>query len=191
VSACRTGFRSSSPERRLMRLEAVISLYSRLQQAGIPIWLDGGWGVDALLGYQTREHSDLDLVVEDSDLPRLNVLLLANGFTPCPSDDCRPWNFVLAHPGGELIDIHVVSFDGYGDGIYGPPENGQLYPAAAFAGRGQIGGLRVFCLTPEYQLESHRGYPPRGKDFQDVRALAAAFKLPIPAEYSLGRDGGS
>lgn len=169
-----------------MRLQSVVQLYSRFQQAGIQVWLDGGWGIDALLGYESRRHSDVDIVVEATHIPQLNETLLGLGFVPYPSDDCRPWNFVLAHPNGELIDVHVVSFDARGDGIYGPPENGQLYPAAAFAGRGCIGGLPVRCLTPEYQLESHRGYPPREKDYRDVRALAQAFDLPVPPEYGSG-----
>lgn len=28
------------------------------------VWLDGGWGVDALLGRQTRPHDDMDIVIE-------------------------------------------------------------------------------------------------------------------------------
>ena len=31
----------------------------------------GGWGVDALLGAQTREHHDLDVLVLGEDLPAL------------------------------------------------------------------------------------------------------------------------
>lgn len=31
----------------------------------IEIWLDGGWGVDALLGKETRQHNDIDLFVEE------------------------------------------------------------------------------------------------------------------------------
>ena len=32
-----------------------------LEQFGIRYWLDGGWGVDALVGRQTREHRDVDI----------------------------------------------------------------------------------------------------------------------------------
>ncbi|WP_423201786.1 nucleotidyltransferase domain-containing protein [Edaphobacter modestus] len=31
-------------------------MYRRLGSSGIEIWIDGGWGVDALLGHQTRVH---------------------------------------------------------------------------------------------------------------------------------------
>lgn len=45
---------------KIFPIQNVINLYQRLLDAGIPIWLDGGWGVDALLEEQTRIHDDLD-----------------------------------------------------------------------------------------------------------------------------------
>jgi lincosamide nucleotidyltransferase A/C/D/E len=45
-------------------LEDVLDLYSKLDRIGIKIWLDGGWGVDALLCKQTRLHSDLDIIIQ-------------------------------------------------------------------------------------------------------------------------------
>src|ERR1700680_5085395 len=30
-------------------------------------WIGGGWGVDALVGRQTRKHVDLDLVISDDE----------------------------------------------------------------------------------------------------------------------------
>lgn len=35
--------------------------------AEIKVFLDGGWGVDALLGYQSRAHNDIDIFVEKND----------------------------------------------------------------------------------------------------------------------------
>ncbi len=166
-----------------LHIETVIALYSGLLTVGVQVWLDGGWGVDALLGEQTRAHSDLDIVVQETDLPAMSAFLAAQGFAPYPRDDTRAWNYVLANARQELIDVHVICIDLRGDGIYGPAENGQFYPAAALAGRGRVGGLPVFCLSPEYQLESHRGYRPREKDRQDVRALVRRFDLIAPPEY--------
>jgi lincosamide nucleotidyltransferase A/C/D/E len=35
-----------------------------LTEAGCSVWVAGGWGVDALVGRQTRLHRDLDLALD-------------------------------------------------------------------------------------------------------------------------------
>ncbi len=47
----------------VMTARDVLDTLDMLAPAAIPVWLDGGWGIDALVGYQTREHDDLDLVI--------------------------------------------------------------------------------------------------------------------------------
>ena len=37
------------------------------EEVEIPVVLDGGWGVDALIGCETRTHNDIDLFVEEKD----------------------------------------------------------------------------------------------------------------------------
>jgi hypothetical protein len=39
----------------------LIELLQLFESAGIEVWLDGGWAVDALLGTQTRPHKDVDI----------------------------------------------------------------------------------------------------------------------------------
>lgn len=46
----------------------VLNVIKVLEAANLRVWLDGGWGVDALLGTQTRAHEDMDLVVELSEV---------------------------------------------------------------------------------------------------------------------------
>src|SRR5690348_6493238 len=72
----------------------VFSLYAELESLGITIWIEGGWGVDALLGEQTRPHKDLDIAVQRKDVPRLCQLLEARGYKEIKLEDSRPWNFV-------------------------------------------------------------------------------------------------
>ncbi len=49
--------------------DGVAEILERLAVRGIEVWVDGGWGVDALLGEQTRSHDDLDLVIVRHDCP--------------------------------------------------------------------------------------------------------------------------
>ena len=37
------------------------------EETEIPVVLDGGWGVDVLIGCETRTHNDIDLFVEEKD----------------------------------------------------------------------------------------------------------------------------
>jgi len=57
----------------------VIDIYSTWGGLGIQIWIDGGWGVDALQGRQTRPHKDLDIALEDQHLVRFELFLASRG----------------------------------------------------------------------------------------------------------------
>ena len=168
-----------------MQGRRVVELYAGLEAAGAPVWLDGGWGVDALLKHETRAHSDLDVVVRQEQLSALTTFLAGEGFAPHPLPPPRAWNFVLANVAGELVDVHVVQIAEDGRGVYGPPADGVAYPADALLGSGEIEGVAVRCLSAEYQLESHTGYVPRAKDIADVRRLAKAFGLQEPEAYQM------
>jgi lincosamide nucleotidyltransferase A/C/D/E len=165
----------------MMPAAAARALYQALADRGIPIWIDGGWGVDALLGRETRLHNDLDIVIEEKDLAAFHALVGAQGFRDSPKPDTRPWNFVLAHDDGRAIDVHVIVRDAAGNGIYGPPSRNVMYPATALTGQGIIAGLPVRCTSAAFQVQSHTGYPPRDFDIADVTALCEKFGLENPA----------
>ena len=42
-------------------LSEVLAVLAALSALGCRLWLEGGWGVDALVGHQTRAHRDLDV----------------------------------------------------------------------------------------------------------------------------------
>ncbi len=102
-----------------MNSEDVAQLVRQLAEAGIEVWLDGGWAVDALLGEQTRSHDDVDIVVRESDLAQLLEVLATEGFSR--AEGGRPFNFVLQDGRGRKVDVHTIVFDSSGNGLYGPP----------------------------------------------------------------------
>ncbi|HEY8497537.1 MAG TPA: hypothetical protein VIK98_10975 [Limnochordales bacterium] len=169
-----------------MPAKDAIWLYDLLERAGIPVWIDGGWAVDALLGRQTREHGDLDIALEARFLDRLRDVLAEHGLREVPKEDSRPWNFVLGNGCGLEVDVHAFVFDENGDGVYGPPENGQYYRKEALTGRGFICGRPVRCISPEWLVRFHTGYDPRQKDFHDVVALCQHFGIELPAGFRRG-----
>ncbi len=171
-----------------MSAKDALGLYDLLESEGIKIWIDGGWAVDALLGEQTRSHADLDIAVETRFLGRLRDVLAERGYQQTPRDDTQPWNFVLGNGTGLEIDVHAFTFDESGDGVYGPPANGDYYWGDALTGEGAIEGRRVRCISPHWLVRFHAGYKLREIDFSDVTALCAHFGLALPEEY---RDGPS
>ena len=42
---------------------------------GVQLWVDGGWGIDALLERQTHSHKDFDAIVALEDMPALTRFL--------------------------------------------------------------------------------------------------------------------
>ena len=166
-----------------MKSEDVVWLLQLLEQNGIEAWLDGGWGVDALLGEQTRQHKDVDLVVALSDVPKMQDLLIHQGFAVVGGGP--PMSFVLEDERGRSIDVHPVTWDEQGNGIY-RMQNGEdwVYPAAGFTGNGSIDGQQVRCLTAEVQMMyCHTGYELTEKDFREMDALHQRFGVAYPPGY--------
>src|SRR5256885_1277411 len=91
-----------------------VALFHLLDPQGIPYWVMGGWGVDALLHRETRPHKDLDLLVALGDLPPLWNLLGERGFILQyvwrenrwlgEETDRQPTAFVVADGQGRELD---------------------------------------------------------------------------------------
>ena len=165
----------------LVAVEAsdVLELLGALDDPGIRYWLDGGWGVDCLLGEQTRSHSDLDLVVSRTDLDGVRELLMDQGYDVIR--DWLPTTIALRDNAGREVDVHPLDLtdDGGGDQVL---QDGSTWHYEAPV-HGSIGGRAVRCASAEDQLQMHQGYAPRPVDREDVRRLAERFDLRPPAPY--------
>jgi lincosamide nucleotidyltransferase A/C/D/E len=160
--------------RRPMSAADVVRLLAVME--GIEVWLDGGWGVDALLGEQTREHDDLDLVAARSDVPPLIDALGGEGYQVAKGE--LPVSIVLLDQEGRQVDIHPVAFDDAGDGIYRMDDGRDwAYPAAGFAGVGSVAGWEVRCLTAEVQVLCHAGYELAETDHHDLALLRERYRI--------------
>lgn len=163
-----------------MTADDLIEILAWIGAADIHVWLDGGWGIDALLETQSRPHKDVDLIVSVSDVESLTSILNERGYRD--KEGGRAENFVLANDVGREVDVHVVEFDAQGNGIY-QMENGEfwVFPARGFSGRGRIQGVEVRCLSPEVAVECHAsGYTPQEKDFADMELLEQRFGVDLP-----------
>ena len=122
----RTG-RGRRPSKEMVAAE-VAALVDALESAGVRVWIDGGWGVDALFAEQRRQHDDLDVVVDIAEVHKVQEVLRTAGYTD--QEGGAPLSFMVVDPEGRQVDVHPVLFDERGDGLY-QMDNGQTwtYPA--------------------------------------------------------------
>lgn len=163
--------------------EEVLAVLGACEDAVIGVWLDGGWGVDALLGSHTRPHRDIDIVVPLRDIDRLLLALHPLGYAM--AEDHLPTQAVLRSIDGREVDVHPVALDDHGDGWQAqasPDGSDCRYPANGFV-TGTIAGHVVPCLSTEVQVAHHMGYRPRPHDREDMHRLAAAFGIELEHPY--------
>jgi lincosamide nucleotidyltransferase A/C/D/E len=167
-----------------MPSEVALKLITALEAGGVTACVGGGWAVDALLGQQTRPHSDLDLWLPATDLEQLFGTFASHGIDrihPWPGD--RPWNFVLHDGSSRRVDLH----------LYEPIDGGRLHYGSVIdpfvlgerdlSGRGAIAGVEVRCEHSEFAVQCHAGYEPRETDRHDVPLLCERFGIQPPEDY--------
>jgi lincosamide nucleotidyltransferase A/C/D/E len=160
----------------MMPADDVLSILGVLRMAGVDVWIGGGWGIDALVGRQTRPHRDLDLMHRDSQEPMVIAALAGAGFVE--TLDWRPVRFVVTHPTGSEIDLHPLAFAPDGSAVQSSlvPDRPFVYPAHCFV-TGTIEGTTVACLSAEQQVYFHQGYQPADHDRDDMAHLRQAFGI--------------
>lgn len=149
-----------------------------LSEASVKVFLDGGWGVDALIGRETRIHNDIDLFVEKKDYCITISVITGKGYREVIMDYTTDSHTVWKDDNGRIIDLH--SFEYVEDGIL---YEGYTFPSETFSGKGKIGNIEVSCINPEAQVQFHLGYEYDENDVHDVLLLCRTFNLEIPEQY--------
>jgi lincosamide nucleotidyltransferase A/C/D/E len=162
----------------MMKAEHACEALDVLDRAGTWVVVNGGWGVDALLGELTREHDDLDVHVSIDDLDHVCAALARVGYVECLIEGRRE-NFVLRAEGDRRVDVHALRVvDGVGGGVYRMEDGSDwLWPPGSFSGTGSIAGRPVACLSFEGQLLEHTGYELDDDDRRDVALLRERFDV--------------
>jgi lincosamide nucleotidyltransferase A/C/D/E len=179
---------------KMVSAEDAVSIYQRLLAVGIQIWLTGGWGIDALLGEQTRPHKDIDVIMLLDDVVRMRELLGRDGYSLKELWSENRWvvdaqgvetatAYVLHDSEGREFDMHAMRLDDQGNGIPAWEEaEGFIFKRQDLAGEGMIAGFAVQCLTPESQMLCHTGYELPDKQLRDMELLRERLGVEYPAE---------
>ncbi|MEW5826412.1 MAG: nucleotidyltransferase family protein [Candidatus Bipolaricaulota bacterium] len=164
----------------------MIQIIERLSASGIQVWVCGGWGIDVLLGRETRPHKDLDILVRLDDIVRARTLLEADGYrlTEIWSENRRAGDvhgvetdtaFVLEDAAGRQIDLHAISLMPDGGAFPAYDGEGMTFSADDLSGKGTIAGFPVQCLSVRMQFRGHTGYKLPERQVADLELLRERF----------------
>ena len=152
-----------------MTVAQVLAVLDVVRRVGCRFWLEGGWGVDALVGRQTRPHRDLDLDIDGAFEADVLAALAELGYAV--ETDWRPNRVELAAPGRGWVDVHPLEIDPRGNARQAALGGGwHEFPSSYFT-VGRVGGVEVPCFTAEAQRFFHTGYELRDVDRLDLDEL--------------------
>jgi lincosamide nucleotidyltransferase A/C/D/E len=164
----------------MMSEKDAVFLLAKAAGNNIELWIDGGWGVDALLGRQTRPHDDIDVFIQRNDNTRFVEMLINDGFGETETAFTTDGHKAFTHADGRAVDLHLFEFIENDRLCF----EGESYPSYILRGQGQIGGFAVKCLSAEAQVLYHQGYEHDENDAHDVLLICDAFSISIPDAYA-------
>lgn len=176
LSPLRTLLRPATTERQ------VLAILDILDEAALRYWIAGGWGIDALVGDQTRGHDDVDIILDafEHNIHRAADALRAHGFNLQEHDRFPTWmpdRWCFQDNLNCQVELVSLDLDRVKRAFLreAPDRGGDFLPF----GTGTIAGRAVPCLSPGAQRIVHGGFPARPTDHSDL-ALLERLPSPLP-----------
>ena len=165
---------ASSRRRGAMDLDEVLAVVELFESVGVPYFLAGGWGIDALRGRPSRPHDDLDIVIDDFDrhANRAITSLASRSYAHTEVNDRPLW----MQRRGELDDQdghHVELLTIGRRALESLAEPGAPSDRTTLFAIGSLGGRPVRCLSAYAQMLFHTGFERRLRDIHDQWILRA------------------
>ena len=125
-----------------MEATDVFEVINALESASVDVWVHGGWGIDALLGEQTRPHDDLDVIIRAVDVEAAVRATRSLGFAMMTDE--LPQVFVVQDTADRRIDFHPVRFRSDGSAVQESNNGGVwVFSAHGLLGTGLISGRKI------------------------------------------------
>jgi lincosamide nucleotidyltransferase A/C/D/E len=163
-----------------MGFRDVLEVALALREEGLKFWFAGGWGVDVLVGLQSRDHLDLDIVIEDyrRDELRLCRALSKLGYLRAEVKVGGIWMpsvVALSDWSGRRIEFMEIDWERFAvdSGLVASDETGIAVNAlreSAFA-EGVIFDHKLPCLSRRAQLLFHSNFTLTEKHRRDLDVL--------------------
>jgi lincosamide nucleotidyltransferase A/C/D/E len=152
-----------------MPLGQLMRVLDAIESTGCPYWLEGGWGIDALAGRQTRDHRDVDIDFDATREEDVIAALEMLGFRE--TLDERPTRIEFEAPNGLCVDLHPLQLGPSGDAHQQAPDGSWWHFRPEWFTTGSLEDRPVPCFTSEGQRHFHSGYELRHVDVRDLATL--------------------
>lgn len=150
----------------------VLAVLRHLKDEGTWHLVGGGWGIDALVGRQTRPHQDLDLAIDARHFSKTVRWLEQQGYSQ--GADLLPTSLELTADRGRRIDLYPSVVDDDGTGRQAGTEGASFEYRVDQQATGYINGEPVPCISVGLQRRFHSGYRLASKDREDLACLRYA-----------------
>jgi len=94
-------------------LAQMLAVLDAVRAVGCRFWIEGGWGIDALVGHQTRPHRDVDIEIDGAFEEEVLAALRDLGYVI--ETDWRPNRVELTAQGRGWVDVHPLVIDDDGN----------------------------------------------------------------------------
>ncbi|MEG0626320.1 nucleotidyltransferase domain-containing protein [Anaerorhabdus sp.] len=156
-------------KKEIVTKENLFTVLDLIESLEMTYWLDGGWGVDALVGYQTRNHRDIDINFDANETAKFLEILTNVGYQI--DTDERPVRIELYHSELGYLDIHPFIIEKDGSSKQAALEGGFYDIPAIYFGSTTFEGRNIPCINLEGQRVFHTGYELREVDKHDIEHL--------------------
>ena len=149
--------------------ENLMKVIEILEASNIKYWLDGGWGVDILVGKQTRDHRDIDIDFDAQHTEKLLSILKDYGYKI--DTDSAPVRIELYSDKLGYIDIHPFILNENGTSKQADLNGGWYEFESDYFGSAIFEGKKIPCISAKGQRVFHTGYELRDVDKHDIKII--------------------
>lgn len=144
-----------------------------LDELNIRYWVEGGWGIDILVGKQTRDHRDIDIDFDANAESVLLKKLTQQGYKIVIDE--RPTRMELYHPKYGYLDLHPFDLSEPGMMKQANPAGGWFELSSDWFTESSFEGRSIPCVSVEGQRLFHSGYELREIDRIDLKNLNETY----------------
>lgn len=150
-------------------IDDLFFILNHLESHYINYWVEGGWGVDIIIGKQHCTHRDIDIDFDGAYEKGLIESLIMKGYQI--TSDLRPTRIELNHPLHGYLDLHPLRIGSDGTIKQASLDGGWYEFDPKWFSKALFQRRTIPCYSHEAQKLFHTGYEFREVDRIDLKNL--------------------